>query len=62
MKNLVLFFSIIVLLISCGGNNQENIPQDQINKALAVSDYSPIILERGGVKLLEFMDFLRFRM
>jgi len=60
MKNLVLFFSTLSLLFSCGGNNQENIPQDAINKALAVSDYSPIILERGGVKLLEFMDFPPF--
>ena len=60
MKNLVLFFSFSALLFSCGGNNEENIPQEKIKKARAISDYSPIILERGGVKLLEFTDFPPF--
>ena len=56
-----LLTSLISAIISSPElNNQENIPQDEINKALAVSDYSPIILERGGVKLLEFMDFPPF--
>ena len=60
MKNLILFFSLSILLYSCGGNNQENIPQEEINRAITISDYSPIILERGGIKLLEFIDFPPF--
>ncbi len=60
MKNLVIFISFSVILFSCGGNNEENIPQEEINKALSISDYSPIILERGGIKLLEFTDFPPF--
>ncbi len=60
MKNLILVFSLSILLFSCGGNNQENIPQKEINRAIAISDYSPIILERGGIKLLEFIDFPPF--
>ena len=60
MKNLILFCSCLVLLFSCGNNNEENIPQEEINRALTVSDYSPIILERGGIKLIEFTDFPPF--
>tara|TARA_Y100000589_G_scaffold75216_1_gene68809 strand:+ start:16719 stop:17552 length:834 start_codon:yes stop_codon:yes gene_type:complete len=60
MKNLILFCSCLILLFSCGSNNEENIPQEEINRALAVSDYSPVILERGGIKLIEFTDFPPF--
>lgn len=60
MKNLVIFCSIVLLLTSCGGGDEENIPQEEIDKALAITNYSPIILERGGIKLVEFTDFPPF--
>jgi hypothetical protein len=60
MKNITILFSSLFLLLSCGSNNQENIPQEEIKKALAISNYSPIILERGGIKLVEFIDYPPF--
>ena len=60
MKNLIISFSALIFLFSCGSRNEENIPQEEIDKAIAISNYSPIILERGGLKLIEFDDFPPF--
>ncbi len=60
MKNIFLYLFVSVLLVSCGGNNEENISQEEIDAALLISNYNPIILERGGIKLTEFTDFPPF--
>lgn len=60
MKNFFLYFLAIFSLISCDGNDEENLPQEEIDAALAISNYNPIILERGGIKLTEFTDFPPF--
>jgi len=60
MKNLIIFFNGLFLLFSCGSIDEENISQEEMKKAVAISDYSPIILERGGIKLVEFIDFPPF--
>lgn len=60
MKNLLLLFAFGFLLTSCGGDDDENVSQEEIDKALAIANYNPIILERGGIKLAEFTDFPKF--
>ena len=60
MKKLITFFIGLGFLFSCGSSNEENIPQKEIDKVIAMSNYSPIILERGGLKLVEFNDFPPF--
>lgn len=60
MKNIFLYLFACLLLISCGGDDEENISQEEIDKALAISNYNPIILETGGIKLTEFTDFPAF--
>tara|TARA_Y100000589_G_scaffold196170_1_gene185420 strand:- start:1724 stop:2557 length:834 start_codon:yes stop_codon:yes gene_type:complete len=60
MKKLIIFFNSLLLLFSCGTIDKEDISQEEMKKALAISDYSPIILERGGIKLVEFIDFPPF--
>lgn len=60
MKNIFLYLFACLLLISCGGDDEENISQEEIDKALAISNYNPIILETGGIKLTEFTDFPTF--
>ena len=60
MKNLILYIVIGVFFISCSNNNDENISQEEIDKVLFQANYNPIILERGGVKLIEFTDFPMF--
>ncbi|MAW65114.1 MAG: hypothetical protein CMD18_02855 [Flavobacteriales bacterium] len=60
MKKVIIFFSGLFFLFSCGSSDEENIPQEEIDKVIAISNYSPIILERGGLKLIEFNDFPPF--
>lgn len=60
MKNLFLFCITALFLFSCGGNDEENISQEEIDAALAISNYNPIVLETGGIKLTEFTDFPPF--
>lgn len=60
MKNLVYILFSAVLLSSCGGNDDENFTKEEIAEVLAIANYSPIILERGGIKLTEFTDFPPF--
>jgi len=60
MKYLILIFSAVLILSSCGAGDEENVSQEEIDTAIAISNYSPIILERGGVKLVEFTDFPPF--
>lgn len=59
MKN-ILYLMIVVLISSCGGNDDENISQAELDKARAIADYNPIILERNGIKLVEFTDYPPF--
>jgi hypothetical protein len=60
MSKVIVVFSGLFFLFSCGSSDEGNIPQEEIDKAITISNYSPIILERGGLKLLEFNDFPPF--
>ena len=60
MKHFILICSGLFLLISCVSGDEENTSKEEIAAALSISNYSPIILERGGIKLVEFTDFPPF--
>jgi hypothetical protein len=60
MKNIVLLITVLVGIISCNSNNNDNISQKEIEKVLKDANYNPIILERSGIKLVEFTDFPKF--
>jgi hypothetical protein len=60
MKKIFVFFIGLFFLFSCGSSHDENIPQEEIEKVITISNYAPIILERGGLKLIEFNDFPPF--
>ncbi len=60
MAKAIIVFSGLFFLFSCGSSDDGNIPQEEIDKVLTISNYSPIILERGGLKLIEFNDFPPF--
>ena len=60
MKNLGALITILVCLVSCSSNNEDGISQKEIEKVLAGANYNPIIVERGGIKLVEFTDFPKF--
>jgi hypothetical protein len=61
MKKILIFFTALFFLSSCGSIDEENISQEEIDQVIAISNYSPIILERGGLKLIEFDDFPPFK-
>jgi uncharacterized protein YcfL len=60
MNNLLVLLALAFLMVSCGSNTDENISQEDIDKALLMANYNPIILERGGIKLIEFIDYPKF--
>lgn len=60
MNNLLVLLALGFLMVSCGSNTDENISQEDIDKALLMANYNPIILERGGIKLIEFIDYPKF--
>lgn len=60
MKYFILICSVLFLLSSCISGDEENVSQEKIDAALAISNYSPIIIESGGIKLVEFTDFPPF--
>jgi hypothetical protein len=51
---------LVTIFFSCGGNEGDEISQLEIDSAMAVANYNPIILERNGIKLVEFTDFPPF--
>lgn len=59
MKYLYILSSFL-LLLGCGGNNDDDIDQEALNKAIKQANYAPIILERGGIKLTEVYNIPKF--
>lgn len=51
---------MVLVIASCGGNDEENISPEAIAKAKAIANYNPIIMERNGIKLVEFTDYPPF--
>lgn len=49
-----------LFLASCGGGDDEDIDQEKLNAAIKEANYSPIILERGGIKLTEVYNIPQF--
>lgn len=46
-------FFVSIALFSCGGNEDDEVPQAIIDKAKLDASYVPIIIEHGGLKLTE---------
>lgn len=59
MKYLYIISSFLFLM-SCGGSDDEDIDQEQLNAAIKQANYSPIILERKGIKLTEIYNIPQF--
>lgn len=53
MSRLILFLMIAFSFFSCGGDDDNEIPQAVIDKAQEEASYFPIIVEHGGLKLTE---------
>lgn len=59
IKYIYLLF-ISIALVGCGENENENISPEEIAKAKKIGSYSPIILERKGIKLTELYNIPQF--